>query len=109
MINAKEAKALYDASGHEVDQFLRNNVEQKVIEAAKAGKRMATVYLGVVEQFGYLESTVTPIHKAVVDKLKTLGYAATFKLDGDKYVPRGLSDDYGNGPKVQNFVMVIGW
>jgi len=65
--------------------------------------------MGSVKQFEYLQSTVTPLQKAVELKLKELGYRAEFKLDGDKYVPRGLADDMGNGPTIQNYGIQISW
>lgn len=109
MITAKEAKQLYDQSGAEVDQFLKNNVERKIKDAASSGKRYTTVHLGTVPQFEYLDQVITPLQHAVVDKLKELGYQAAIKLDGEKYVPRGWADDDGNGRTVQNYEVVISW
>ena len=109
MITAKEAKALYDESGAEVEQFLSYNVEQKVMDAANGGKRQVFIDMGSVKQFEYLDRTITPLQQAVADKLKTLGYRADIKLDGDKYVPRGLADDNGNGPTIQNYGIQISW
>lgn len=109
MLTANQAKQLYDESGHEVEQFLKNEVEKKVTDAAKGGKRQVFVYLGSVKQFDYLDRTVTPLQEAVRWKLKELGYSAEFKLDGDKYVPRGLADDNDNGPTIQNYGIQIGW
>jgi hypothetical protein len=109
MITANEAKQLYDESGAEVEQFLKNNVEQNVANAAKGGKRQVFVDMGSVEQFEYLDRTVTPSQKAVADKLKTLGYRVEIKLDGDWYVPKGLADDNGNGPKIVNYGIQISW
>ena len=109
MITAKEAKQLYDESGAEVEQFLKNEVEKRITDAAKGGKRQVFIYLGSVKQFEYLDRTVTPLQKAVADKLKTLGYRADIKLDGESYVPRGLADDDGYGPKVQNYGIQVSW
>jgi|LauGreDrversion4_2_1035121.scaffolds.fasta_scaffold413088_2 hypothetical protein len=109
MISAQEAKQLYDESGAEVEQFLKNNVEQNVANAAKGGNRYVFIFLGSVEMFRTLTAEITPLQKAVVAKLKELGYRAEIKLDGDKYVPRGLADDDGNGPKHQNYGIQIGW
>ena len=109
MITAQEAKQLYDESGHEVEQFLKQSVEQRVTYAAKGGKRQVFIDLGSVKQFEYLDRTVTPLQQAVADKLKTLGYRVEIKLDGDKYVPRGLADDNGNGPTIQNYGIQISW
>jgi len=109
MITAKEAKQLYDESGAEVEQFLKNEVEKKVIDAAKGGKRHVFIYLDSVKQFEYLDRTITPLQQAVADKLKTLGYHAVIKLDGESYVPRGLADDNGYGPTVQNYGIQVSW
>jgi hypothetical protein len=109
MITAKEAKELYDQSGQEVEDFLKHNVEQRVKKAAEGGKRQVFIDMGSVKQFEYLQHTITPLQQAVADKLKTLGYRAEIKLDGDYYVPRGLADDDGNGPAIQNYGIVISW
>lgn len=109
MITAKEAKQLYDESGAEVEQFLKNEVEKRVTDAAKGGKCYVFIHLGSVKQFEYLDRTITPLQQAVADKLKTLGYHARIRLDGDKYVPRGLADDNGNGPTIQNYGIQISW
>jgi hypothetical protein len=109
MIDAKQAKQLYDESGAEVEQFLKNEVEKRVIDAAKGGKRQVFIYLDAVKQFEYLDRTITPLQQAVADKLKTLGYRADIKLDGERYVPRGLADDNGHGPTVQNYGIQVSW
>ena len=109
MITANEAKQLYDESGAEVEQFLKNNVEKQVICAAKAGKRQLFIDMGSVKQFEYLANTITPLQQAVEDKLKTLGYRADIRLDGESYVPRGLDDDEGTGPKIQNYGIQLSW
>lgn len=109
MITAKEAKELYDQSGAEVEQFLKTQVEKRVADAANGGKRFVFIHLGSVKQFEYLDCTITPLQKAVADKLKTLGYRVEFKLDGDKYVPRGLADDNGWGPTIQNYGIQVSW
>jgi hypothetical protein len=109
MITAKDAKQLYDESGHEVDQFLEHSVEANVINAAKGGRRHVFIHLGSLGSFEYLDRVVTPLHRAVVDKLLALGYRAKIETAGDKYVPRGLADDDGNGPMHQNYGIQIGW
>ena len=109
MITAKEAKELYDQSGQEVADYLKHSVEKKVKDAANGGKRQVFIDMGSVRQFEYLHHTTTPLQQAVADKLKTLGYCAVIKLDGDKYVPRGLADDNGNGPTIQNYGIQISW
>lgn len=109
MITAKQAKQFYDDSGYEVEQFLTHSVETEVMNAAKGGKRSVFIFLDSVERFSHLDRVITPLQKAVVDKLKELGYHAEIKIDGDWYVPRGLQDDDGNGPKHVNYGIMIGW
>ena len=109
MITAKEAKELYDKSGQEVADYLKHTVEKEVIKAAEGGKRHVFIHLGSVKQFEYLDQTITPLQRAVVAKLVTLGYRPIIELDGDKYVPRGLADDNGNGPTIQNYGIRISW
>lgn len=109
MITAKEAKQLYDESGAEVEQFLKNSVEKPVTDAAKGGKRFVFICLGTVRLYEHAQDKLTPLNKAVLERLVELGYRARVVLDGDKYVPRGLADDDGNGPTVQNYGIQIGW
>ena len=109
MINAKEAKALYDQSGQEVTDYLDHTVEKEVVKAAEGGKRYTIIYLGSKGPYEYLVQMITPLQQAVVEKLKDLGYSAEIKLYGDKYVPRGLADDDGNGPSHENYGIYISW
>jgi hypothetical protein len=109
MITAKEAKELYDKSGQEVADYLKYTVEKEVIKAAEGGKRQATILLDNLEPFRHLDQVITPLQKAVVARLKELGYGAEIRLYGDKYVPRGLADDDGKGPSHQNYGIHINW
>ena len=109
MITAKQAKELYDQSGQEITDFLTDNVEPRVKEAAAAGKRVVFIYLGNIERFNYLEHEITPVQKAAIEKLQELGYRARIVVDGDKYVPCGLADDDGDGPLYQNYGIQVGW
>ena len=109
MLTAQEAKVLYDQSGAEVDEFLKYTVEKEVTNAAKGGKRTVTILLGSLEPLRHLDQEVTPLNKAVVAKLKELGYIAHIERYGESYVPRGLADDDGRGPSHTNYGIRIGW
>lgn len=109
MITSKQAKELYDDSGYEVEQFLTYSVETEVMNAAKSGKRSVFIFLSSKGSFDHLDQLITPLQWAVVNKLKELGYTSRIDLDGDYYVPRGLADDDGNGPKHINYGIHIGW
>lgn len=107
MITAAQAKELYDQSGAEVNDFLTHKVEKYIRDAAMAGKR--SVFVLVDSEETWKTITPSPFNRQVIDKLKELGYTAKFGRDGESYVPRGLADDNGNGPKHTNVGYTIGW
>lgn len=109
MINANEARVLYDKSGAEVNLYLKHKVEPAITTAATSGKRNTHIHLGCIGAFESLAQKLTPTEKGVIDKLKEFGYTVTATKDGDTYVPRGQQDDDGNGPSVTNFGITIGW
>ena len=109
MITAKEAKELYDKSGQEVADYLKYTVEKEVTNAASGGKRYTIIHLKSLGPFRHLDQVITPLQKAVVARLKELGYSSEIILYGDHYVPAGLADDNGKGPSHQNYGIHIGW
>jgi hypothetical protein len=109
MINAKEAKALYDKSGQEVADYLKNEVEQAVIRAATDGKRKVFILLGSTRFSSEMRGAITPVHRGVALILKDQGYVVSIEQDGDSYVPRGLADDDGDGPAYTNYGFHISW
>ena len=109
MINAKEAKALYDKSGHEVANYLKNNVEPMVIEAATFGKRYVFIHLGATQFEFEMRVKITFVDQGVAEALKELGYVVSIEQDGASYVPRGMADDEGDGPEYTNYGFHISW
>jgi hypothetical protein len=109
MINAKEAKALYDKSGHEVANFIKNKVEPVVIKAATDGKRKVFIQLGATQFEFEMRVKITSVNQGVVEALKELGYVVSIEQDGASYVPRGMADDEGDGPEYTNYGFHIGW
>ena len=108
MISASEAKALYDDSGAEVDEYLRYKIEPEVKAAATQGARKVFHYLGSRNVFTHPQPD--PLHLHIIEKLRELGYAALWMdSEGESYVPRGLADDNGNGPQYQNYGILISW
>ena len=106
MITAKEAIALYDASGAEADAMLKN-IEPKIVDAAKAGKRNVFFLIDASEVWKNIAPT--PLQNQVMDKLYALGYRVQFTRYGGSYVPAALADDDGKGPKYENFGFAIHW
>jgi len=109
MITATEAKVLYDKSGQEVSDYLEYTVEHQVIKAAEGGKRRIIIHLKNLVYYEHLDKVITPLQKAIVDRLKELGYGAEIKLYDNPYVPAGLANDEGRGPSHQNYGIHISW
>ena len=109
MITAREAKELYDQSGQEITDYLKYTVEKEVVKAANGGKRQTIIHLSNLDTFRHLDQVITPLQKAVVEKLKELGYRADIKLYGDPYIPRALADDGGRGPLHRNYGIHLEW
>ena len=108
MITAKEAKALYNQSGAEVQAFLKNTLEKKITDAATAGKREYIHHIGA-ERNVYRAPQPTPLENGVLDELKKLGYSVAYDTYGSEYVPRGMADDSGEGPMYRNYGIIIRW
>jgi len=107
MINAKEAKELYDASGAEVTDYLTHNVEKYIKEAAESGKRTYIIHLGAEELWTQIHPT--NLQKKIMVALGDLGYIVKFSSYGDQYVPRSFGNGDGDGPLHQNYGIHIGW
>lgn len=109
MITAQEAKALYDSSGAEVQEFLKHHADGHVKKAAQAGKRTYTIHRGCTEVWN--PPTCTPLDVLVIKELERLGYRARFGADdkSESYVPAGLRDDDGGGPEHVNYGITITW
>lgn len=107
MISAKEAFSLYEQSGANLKKFLDQDVEPKIKDAASRGLRKIFVDLGSCETWA--NPTIDVVHKSAFKELSSLGYTVSFGKDGVPYVPRGLSDDNGEGPRHINYGIHIGW
>lgn len=114
MISASTCRQIVELSDATVDKILER-LSPKVEAAATAGKRTYSIYEdglweGVNVTFG-ASPKPTPLQLRVIEKLKAHGFlSAKLSADGDKYIPRGLADDFdGTGPDYQNFCIVISW
>lgn len=107
MISAKEARALYDKSGAEADSYLQHEVMPKIKKAAESGKLRIEILVSAVDIFD--RCTLTPLMVQVIAKLGELGFVVKYDRYGDEYVPCGLADDNGNGPKHRNCGLIIQW
>ena len=108
MITAAQAKNLYDESGVEVDSYLNRTIAPEIEKAAKAGKRGVFIQVGSEPPYGS-KALQAPLHTSTMMKLTELGYKVNWGADGAPYVPRGLADDYGEGPAYTNVGIHISW
>ena len=108
MISATEAKALYDASGKEVENWINCKVKTQVESAAKSGNRFVYIYIDAIESYMPVPNP-SDLEQAVINKLISLGYVVKPMKYGDTYVPRALLDDDGDGPLYVNYGLCVGW
>lgn len=107
MISAKEASEITANSTAAVDRYIQEKIEPVVLSAAEKGLNSCKVTIGTV--YTYEEIDCTAVETRVLGILKELGYRATVETYGDPYVPRGLQNDMGVGPRVRNYGFLISW
>ena len=107
MITAKEALALYNATGHEADEFIEKQLQPKIIRAANEGKRVIFHEIDSCRQHYFINPD--PLQRQVMKKMMELGYVCEIKKDGHPYVPEGLKDNYGEGELHVKYGFQIGW
>ena len=107
MLNAQAARKLVQEYAS-VEKVIIPEILQKVEEAAKKGETSVQIYIDAIDSWSTWENTPGMIR--VSSKLESLGFKVTIERYGDKYVPRGLRDDYdGTGPLHQNYGYIIDW
>lgn len=113
MITAKEARALYDKSGAEIQDYLTHNIEKQIIGCSEGGKKYYIHYLGAEQ---WTCPNPSRLIQGVIDELKRLGYVIQYGFYGEKYVPCTLAgddddddDDNDDGSMYQNYGITIGW
>ncbi len=116
MITAAQALELVKRSDAEVEKCLAL-IGPAVEEAAKAGRRIlplsSIMQLTNVEDVSFhaqrAPGALTEFQTKLITALKGFGYMAALQPHGQPYVPRGLSDDEGNGPKYQHYTIIVRW
>lgn len=106
MITAQEAKALYDKSGAEIQDYLTHNIEKQIVNQSESGKREYIHHLGSYE---HGLPKMSPLLEDIMEELRRLEYRVMYVNFGAKYVPRGLAEDDGTGPLFQNYGFIISW
>ena len=107
MLNAQAARKLVQEYAS-IEKVILPQILQKVEEAAKEGKTSVQIYIDAIDSWSTWVNTPEMIR--VLSKLESLGFKVTIERYGDKYVPRGLRDDYDDtGSMYQNYGYIVDW
>ena len=108
-ITAAQVRDLARNSQVAAEQFLKQ-IEQKIVDAAKANQGSYMHHIDAIDvSFNTRLPELEPKLKNACEILKRFGYNVDYTVYGDRYVPRGLQDGDGNGPKYQNCGLKISW
>ena len=112
MITAAEAKALAEASDAHLEKYL-TLIEREIKPRAEKGDRVYECYVADLWecQETYKHPEPNALQQRVINALKAFPncYGVRWAASGDAYVPRGLADDFGEGPMYQNVCIHIRW
>lgn len=100
IINAKEAREIAANSDAWLEAELKK-IEPDIKKAAELNKSPCQIHIGSIGPWDEIKLTNAQIR--IIEALKKLGYHAKIEKYGAPYVPRGLSDDDGNGPSHTNY------
>ena len=110
MISVEEARKLSEANDKHFNHLI-DAIGTAIKNAAEKGERVYHCYISGLweaKSISYLPVENGPQSK-VINKLRSYGYVAQLVTDGDRYVPRGLADDNGDGPEHINHVIEVKW
>ena len=107
MITASEAREKTNLIGAMATNYIKDVVEPSVMQAIDKGENCCLIYIDSLESWRIPSSSA--MHSEVMRELRSLGYAVVYSFSGTEYVPPGLSDDDGNGPKHRNVSIKITW
>ena len=107
MINAQEAKLLAETCDVSVNDFIDVNFSKQIREAAELGKHEYIHNMG--SELTYTTIRPTVLQQLYINRLKSFGFHARLAFYSVSYVPQGLSDDDGNGPKHRNVGIIVSW
>lgn len=108
-ISARDAHARANQSEVAAQKWLKL-IEPLIIKAADANEFSIMHHLDTIDvSFGARLPDLEPKIKGAVSMLREMGYNVTYAVYGDRFVPRGLQDDDGNGPMYQSIGLKISW
>ena len=110
-ITAEQARYLVDESDAGIDYILKD-IDKNIRDAARKGERVLVSYaLHAWLSRPLTDLFVKPndVQLKVMKFLRKYNYSVEFNTHGDSYVPKGLADDFGMGPKYINWCIHIRW
>jgi hypothetical protein len=114
MKTAKELRELADNSESRIKKIL-DELEAKMVERAEKGFVNLECNFSIFgipffesESVRYVPEP-NPTAALVMDRLRKLGYEVSWRNIHADYVPRGLMNDFEEGPKFQTWIWVISW
>lgn len=111
MISAAEALELSNKAKTRVeyDTFLTKTIEPAIKKEADLGRKEVFIKTDTILSYASFELPSDGIERYAYDILNELGYKVTYTTQGPKYVPRGMSDDYGNGQEYIDIGLRVTW
>ena len=106
MLDAKGARKLVHEYNR-VEKVLIPLVLREIEKAARKGETSTEVYID--SQEAHLVIEVSEDTKRIIDRLDSLGFQSGVNYYGSSYVPRGLADDYDEGPLYMSYGILIDW
>lgn len=110
MITANEARQLVLNSNQHLQKYFPI-IDARIKNAANEGKSKVALYvddLWAAEDY-YAPTKPTSLQIRIIKELELIGYHAEFTCHGAQYVPLGMQDNDGNGPKFINHVIMVTW
>lgn len=106
-MNVSEARDITKNSRALAEDYLKDFIYPKIKSSANNGKFSCFFFIGSQERYRHIH--VEQKIESAIEILKQSGYNVKLDYNGFSYVPRGLSDDDGNGPKYTSYGLHIDW
>ncbi len=109
---AKDAEIVEDALeliAPKIEEAAKNGLQHLSLSTIPALSQLSGLGVHSFILDGSIDSDSSRIRERLILALRSLGYEANLYPHGSPYVPRGLADDDGNGPRTQNYTIIIRW
>ena len=113
MITSEKALQLVRTSAVHIADILLE-IDKQITDAATRGQRKYVCFIDGLwgsiptEQFS-ANHPLSVDQRLVAEQLWDCGFVVELDIIGSAYVPKGLSDDFGDGPLFVNVCLTISW